>query len=137
MMLGGMRVRASTPFMASSACPSEYPGARLNETVTAGNCPCRLTESASLSVWNCVNALSGTGMATGGAAVPPPPPPPPETDAVPPPPPAPAPPKVVPPVVTAEPEGLAAPPCAATLVAPGLEVPSASDVVAAAPYDTL
>src|ERR1700722_4346788 len=42
------------------AFPIEAFGARLNDTVTTGNCPCRLIESGALSSSKCANALSGT-----------------------------------------------------------------------------
>lgn len=35
--------------------------------VTAGNCPWRLTDSASLSVWKWANALNGTGVGRAAA----------------------------------------------------------------------
>src|SRR5262249_6423421 len=56
--------------MASMAWPSEKPGPRLKEIVTAGNWPWRFTESDSLSVWKCAKALSGTGVCVGTAAAP-------------------------------------------------------------------
>src|ERR1700722_14540220 len=65
--------------MASRAWPSEYVPARLKEMVTAGNCPWCAIASASLSVWNRVKALRGTGVwraAAPPAELPPPPPPP-------------------------------------------------------------
>ena len=50
----------------------------MKEMVTAGNCPWRLTESASLRRWNWLRALRGTGVETMvplELLLPPPPPP--------------------------------------------------------------
>src|ERR1700732_5237642 len=53
-------------FCASStavmALPSAALGARLNETVIAGNCPWWLIESASVVFSKCEKALSGTAL---------------------------------------------------------------------------
>src|SRR5271170_5054380 len=51
--------------MAEIAPPNEAPGARLNDIVTAGNCPWWLIESASGTLSTRVNALRGTAL--GGA----------------------------------------------------------------------
>src|SRR5579871_6313849 len=48
--------------MSLMALPSDALGARLNETVTAGNCPWWLIESASVVDTACVNALSGMAV---------------------------------------------------------------------------
>src|ERR1700683_1445079 len=54
------------PFCALStavmALPSAALGARLNETVMAGNCPWWLIESASVVFSKCENALNGTAL---------------------------------------------------------------------------
>src|SRR5271154_5958588 len=81
MTLAGRFCWAITLFIAASAWPSEYPGPRLNEMVTAGNWPWCAMASDSLCVSKCVNALSGTGDGSAPAVlVPPEPPPPPEPD---------------------------------------------------------
>jgi hypothetical protein len=49
--------------MSEIAVPREALGARLNDTVTDGNCPWWLMESASLISEACVKALSGTAFA--------------------------------------------------------------------------
>ncbi len=38
-MVAGRRMAADARLMASTASPSAAPGARLNDSVTAGNCP--------------------------------------------------------------------------------------------------
>ena len=48
--------------MAVIAPPSAALGARLNDTVTAGNCPWWLIESGSSVLSICVNALRGTAL---------------------------------------------------------------------------
>src|ERR1035441_7451166 len=44
------------------ALPSEAFGARLKDTVMAGNCPWRVIESGSVMVSKCENALSGMAL---------------------------------------------------------------------------
>ena len=56
------RVAAST---AATASPSETPGARLNDSVTAGNCPWWLIESGAVVSVTRVTARSGTGPPSG------------------------------------------------------------------------
>src|SRR5947199_907669 len=59
--------------IALTASPSDTPGARLNDTVTAENCPWRLTASGVLVIRDLVNALRGTGppaVALAGVEVP-------------------------------------------------------------------
>ena len=51
-----------TLVIAVIALPSAAFGARLKETVIAGNCPWWLMESGSLARSKCVNALSGTAL---------------------------------------------------------------------------
>ena len=51
------RIRPSDP-----AWPSAAPGARLNEMVTQGNWPWWFTDSGSVPVSKCVNALNGTAV---------------------------------------------------------------------------
>ena len=50
-----------------TASPSATPGARLNDSVIAGNWPWWLTDSVSLVAWYDVNALSGTCTPAGDA----------------------------------------------------------------------
>src|ERR1035437_7929698 len=45
--------------MVEMALPSDACGARLNDTVMAGNCPWRVIESGSVMVSKCENALKG------------------------------------------------------------------------------
>ncbi len=52
--------RSASALIASTAWPSAAPGARLNDSVIAGNCPWWLTESGSSVVVKCANELSGT-----------------------------------------------------------------------------
>src|SRR5215469_10030607 len=49
--------------MATIALPSAAPGARLNDTVTTGNWPCRLMESGEDLRSKCANAFKGTALA--------------------------------------------------------------------------
>src|SRR6185437_7776216 len=73
---GGWRSRCA-PSIAVMASPSEAPWARLNDTVTDGNCPWWLMTSGSVVFFVRENALSGTALlvielvvsATGGAAL--------------------------------------------------------------------
>ena len=59
-MLAGMRISRSTSSIARTAPPSETPGARLNDSVVAGNCPWWLIASGTATVSARVNAVSGT-----------------------------------------------------------------------------
>ena len=45
---------------AFTAWPSDAPGATLNDSVTAGNCPCRVMASGAVTGSACVIVLSGT-----------------------------------------------------------------------------
>ena len=73
--LNGMCRSLCTFSTASVAAPSEAPAARLNETVTTGNCPWWFTDSGDVRFSKWVKALSGTAPpftveATGGVADP-------------------------------------------------------------------
>jgi hypothetical protein len=46
--------------MAATAWPREAPEARLNDRVTAGNCPWRVMASGAVVASTCVTALRGT-----------------------------------------------------------------------------
>src|SRR5215475_4997119 len=59
-MLGGSPTSSFTLFTASTASPSDAPGARLNESVITGNCPWWFTVMGAERYSTCVNALSGT-----------------------------------------------------------------------------
>src|SRR5271165_2811416 len=70
-----MPISAFTLFTALTASPSEASGARLNESVTTGNCPWWFTVMGALDVSMWVKALSGTCPPLGNAVaedVPPP-----------------------------------------------------------------
>ena len=60
--LGGMCMSFCTLVMAVIALPSAAFGARLKETVIAGNCPWWLMESGSEARSKWVNVLSGTEL---------------------------------------------------------------------------
>ena len=59
-MLAGRPIWCAAVSTACTAAPSETPGATLNDTVTAGNCPWWLMTSGAVVSVNCVNALKGT-----------------------------------------------------------------------------
>jgi len=59
-MLSGMPSLAAVDSMASTPSPSEAPGARLNDTVVAGNCPRWLITSGPVVFEKRVTALRGT-----------------------------------------------------------------------------
>ena len=59
-MLSGSPSSALALSIDLTASPSDVPGARLNETVTTGNCPWWLMASGALAVSMVVNAPSGT-----------------------------------------------------------------------------
>src|SRR5690242_2232474 len=59
-MLSGICRSCRALSIAAVASPSDASGARLNEIVTTGNCPCRLIESGELCSSKCAIALSGT-----------------------------------------------------------------------------
>src|SRR6201987_1381034 len=61
-MLAGMCMSFCTFSTSEIASPREVLGERLNETVTAGNCPWWLMESSSVVLSKWQNALSGTRL---------------------------------------------------------------------------
>ncbi len=63
--LGGVPMRAWARTMAFTASPSDSPGARLKEIVTAGNCPWWLMASGVVVVVSWTIVLSGTGAPVG------------------------------------------------------------------------
>src|SRR5271168_1239519 len=56
----GRATSFSAFWIASTAAPSEMPGAVLKETVVAGNCPKCVTRSGPVCCSTCTNADSGT-----------------------------------------------------------------------------
>ena len=58
-MVGGMRRSRTASSTCCAAWPSEYPGLRLNETVTAGSCPKWLIESG--PVWRRIFTTASSG----------------------------------------------------------------------------
>src|SRR4051812_49990720 len=60
-MDAGRPTSALVLLMASTASPSDTRGARLNDTVTAGNWPWRLMARGVVVISGVANALSGTG----------------------------------------------------------------------------
>ena len=62
---GACRCASCASWMAVTASPSDSPGARLNEIVTAGNWPWWLMASGAVVVVSCTIALSGTGAPVG------------------------------------------------------------------------
>ena len=61
MMLSGMPMPASACWMASTAAPSDAPGARLNDTVVAGNWPIWVICSGAVSTRMLATTESGIG----------------------------------------------------------------------------
>src|SRR6201987_2749208 len=61
-MLAGMCMSFCTFSTSEIASPREVLGERLNETVTAGNCPWWLMESSSVVLSKWQNALRGTRL---------------------------------------------------------------------------
>ena len=59
-MVAGIRISISVWLMRRVAVPKSPPGAKLNEMVTAGNCPWWLTASAVLAGAKCAKVESGT-----------------------------------------------------------------------------
>ncbi len=60
-MLGGSAISFSACWIAFVASPSDAPGARLNDSVTTGNCPWWFTASEAFMALIRVNAEIGTG----------------------------------------------------------------------------
>ena len=57
---GGRLISRAAPLMASTASPREAPGARLNEIVTAGNCPWWAMTSGAARSCTLATVASGT-----------------------------------------------------------------------------
>src|SRR5580704_5601081 len=68
-MLAGTPISRSTLWMASMASLSDLPGARLNEIVTAGNCPWWLIESDVVAVETDAKVESGTSVLWKGVRI--------------------------------------------------------------------